>query len=102
MKALICNKYGSIDSLQFQEVEKPTPTDNQVLIKVLGSSITFSNLMMVTGDPAWTRPIFGGLRKPSIKIPGGDVAGRVEAVGKNVTKFKPGDEVYGDLSMEGR
>lgn len=101
MKAIMCTKYGPPEALQLLEVEKPVPGEGEVLVKVHAASVTFSNLMMVTGEPKLIRPMIGGLLKPTIKIPGSDVAGRVEAVGRNVKQFQPGDEVFGDLSACG-
>ncbi|MFE1245841.1 NAD(P)-dependent alcohol dehydrogenase [Fictibacillus sp. NPDC058756] len=100
MKAIVCNKYGSPDVLRFEEVEKPIPKDNQVLVKVHASSLNYGNLVLLKGEPFLARFAFG-LTKPKYPIPGGDIAGRVEAVGKDVIQFKPGDEVFGDLSSCG-
>jgi NADPH:quinone reductase-like Zn-dependent oxidoreductase len=100
MKAIVCNKYGSPDVLRFEEVEKPIPKDNQVLVKVHASSLNYGNLVLLKGEPFLARFAFG-LTKPKYPIPGGDIAGRVEAVGKGVKQFKPGDEVFGDLSSCG-
>jgi NADPH:quinone reductase-like Zn-dependent oxidoreductase len=100
MKAIVCNKYGSPDVLRFEEVEKPIPKDNQVLVKVHASSLNYGNLVLLKGEPFLARFAFG-LTKPKYPIPGGDIAGRVEAVGKDVKQFKPGDEVFGDLSSCG-
>jgi NADPH:quinone reductase-like Zn-dependent oxidoreductase len=97
MKAIVITKYGSLDVLQFQEVQKPTPSDDQVLVKVHASSVNFNNLAHVRGEPFISR-LFSGLLEPKDKIPGGDLAGRVEAVGRNAKQFQPGDEVFGDLS----
>ncbi|KGR84321.1 NAD(P)-dependent alcohol dehydrogenase [Lysinibacillus odysseyi] len=97
MKAIICNKYGSPDVLELKEAEKPFPTENQVLVKVHAASLNFGNLVLLTGKPFLARFAFG-LTKPKYSIPGGDIAGTVEAVGKDVTLFKAGDEVFGDLS----
>jgi NADPH:quinone reductase-like Zn-dependent oxidoreductase len=101
MKAIVCTKYGPPEVLQLKEVEKPTPKDNEVLVKIHAASVTFSNLILVSGKPFLGR-LAGGLLKPKIKIPGSDIAGRVEAVGVNVKQFKPGDEVFGDLSRCGK
>ncbi|MGE6488610.1 NAD(P)-dependent alcohol dehydrogenase [Paenisporosarcina sp. NPDC076898] len=79
------------------EVEKPTPEDNQVLVKVHAASVNYGNLVLLRGEPFLARFAFG-LLKPKYTIPGGDIAGRVEAVGKDVKQFLPGDEVFGDLS----
>ncbi|MFC0190027.1 NAD(P)-dependent alcohol dehydrogenase [Fictibacillus aquaticus] len=100
MKAIVSAKYGSPEVLELKEVEKPVPQDNQVLVKVHAASLNFGNLVLLKGEPFLARFAFG-LTKPKFPIPGGDVAGRVEAVGKDVTQFKPGDEVYGDLASSG-
>lgn len=82
------------------EVEKPTPEDNQVLVKIHAASVNYGNLVLLRGEPFLARFAFG-LLKPKYSIPGGDIAGRVEAVGKYVKQFQPGDEVFGDLSSCG-
>jgi NADPH:quinone reductase-like Zn-dependent oxidoreductase len=101
MKAIVCSEYGPPDVLSFEEVQKPAPGDNEILVEVHAASVNYGNLALVMGDPFVVRLISGGLRKPKHTIPGGDIAGRVEAVGRNVTQFQPGDEVYGDLSACG-
>lgn len=101
MKAIVCTKYGSPDVLELKEVEQPTPKDNEVLVKVHAASVNYSNLALVKGEPFVARLGFG-LLKPKHKIPGSDIAGRVEAIGKNVKQFRSGDEVFGDLSACGR
>jgi NADPH:quinone reductase-like Zn-dependent oxidoreductase len=102
MKAVVCTKYGPPDVLKLEEVPEPTPGDGEVLVKVHAASVTYSNLMLVRGEPFVGRLMGIGLLKPKQKIPGSDIAGRVEAVGRNVKRFRPGDEVYGDLSGCGR
>ena len=97
MKAIVCTKYGSPDVLQLQEVEKPTPKDNEVLIKVHAASVNDWDWGLLRGKPFVNRLLFG-LLKPRIKILGVDIAGRVEAVGRNIKQFQPGDEVFGDIS----
>lgn len=97
MKAIVCNKYGSPDVLELKEVEKPYPAENQVLVKIHSASLNFGNLVLLKGKPFLARFAFG-LTKPKYSIPGGDIAGTVEAVGKEVKLFKVGDEVFGDLS----
>lgn len=82
------------------EVEKPTPEDYQVLVKIHATSVNYGNLVLLRGEPLLARFAFG-LLKPKYSIPGGDIAGRVEAVGKDVKQFQPGDEVFGDLSSCG-
>ncbi|MGG2066819.1 NAD(P)-dependent alcohol dehydrogenase [Bacillus sp. S14(2024)] len=100
MKAIVYNKYGSPDVLNLTEVDKPFPEDNQVLVKIHASSLNYGNLVLLKGEPFLARFAFG-LLKPKYAIPGGDIAGRVEAVGKNVKQFQPGQEVFGDLSASG-
>jgi NADPH:quinone reductase-like Zn-dependent oxidoreductase len=100
MKAIVSNKYGPPDVLELQEVETPIPEDNEVLVKVHAASVNYGNVVLLKGEPFLARLWFG-LLKPKYSIPGGDIAGRVEAVGKNVTQFQPGDEVFGDLSRCG-
>jgi len=97
MKAIVYTKYGSPDVLQLKEVAKPTPKDNEVLIKVHAASINDWDWGLLQGTPFVNRLMFG-LLKPKNKILGSDVAGRVEAVGRNVKQFQPGDEVFGDIS----
>lgn len=97
MKAIVFTKYGSPDFLELKEVEKPTPNDNEVLVKVLAASINSWDWELLRGTPFANRLIFG-LLKPKIRILGADMAGRVEAVGKNVKQFRPDDEVFGDIS----
>jgi NADPH:quinone reductase-like Zn-dependent oxidoreductase len=96
MKAIVYTKYGPPDVLQREEVEKPTPKDNEVLIKVHAASVNSWDWDLLRGE-LLNRLIFRGLLKPKLKILGCDVAGRVEVVGRNVKQFQPGDEVFGDL-----
>ena len=96
MKAIVCTEYGSPDVLQLQEVEKPTPQDGEVLVKVQAASLNAGDLETLRGD--WTAR-FGGPFRPMSKIPGTDVSGIIEAVGVSANKFQPGDEVWGDLSF---
>ncbi|NOR17965.1 zinc-binding dehydrogenase [candidate division WOR-3 bacterium] len=96
MKAIVYTKYGSPDVLKLKEVEKPTPKDNEVLVKVHAASINDWDWGLLRGKPFMNR-LFFGLLKPKNKILGGDIAGQVEAVGRNVKQFQPGDEVFGDL-----
>jgi NADPH:quinone reductase-like Zn-dependent oxidoreductase len=95
MKAIVYIEYGSADVLHFTEVPKPVPADNEVLIKVRAAALNALDWRMMNGKPVLIRPMIGGLRKPKITRPGHDVSGQVEAIGKNVTQFKPGDEVFG-------
>ncbi|WP_099364333.1 NAD(P)-dependent alcohol dehydrogenase [Fredinandcohnia onubensis] len=100
MKAIISERYGSPDTLKLSEVTTPTPKENQVLVRVHASSINFGNFVLLSGKPRLARLVFG-LMKPKFPIPGGDMAGIVEAVGAKVTQFQVGDEVFGDLSSSG-
>jgi NADPH:quinone reductase-like Zn-dependent oxidoreductase len=93
MKAIVYCEYGSPDVLKFEDVEKPVPQDNQVLIKVRAASLNALDAYMIRD--AWLNRLIFGLRKPRDTRLGRDVAGQVEAVGRNVTQFKPGDEVFG-------
>jgi NADPH:quinone reductase-like Zn-dependent oxidoreductase len=103
MKAIICPKYGSPDVLQFREVVKPVPQDDEVLIEIHAASLNSRDLRMLRANPFFMRLTPGGLFRPKNKILGADVAGRVEAVGRYVRLFKPGDEVFGYLpSATGR
>jgi NADPH:quinone reductase-like Zn-dependent oxidoreductase len=103
MKAIICTRYGSPDVLQLQEVAKPTPLDNEVLIKIHAASINARDRRMMRANPFFIRLTPGCFWRPKNKILGADLAGRVEAVGKNVRQFKLGDEVFGYLpSTTGR
>lgn len=101
MKAIVFENYGSPDMLRLQEVAKPAPKENQVLVRVFASSVNYNTVALVTGKPLIARLMTGGMLKPKYKTPGNDIAGKVEAVGKNVTAFKPGDDVFGDLSDYG-
>lgn len=103
MKAIVCTKYGSPDVLQLQEVENPSPKDDEVLIKIHAASINSRDWRMMRANPFFIRLMPGGFLQPKNKILGGDVAGRIEAVGRYVKQFKPGDEVFGYLpSATGR
>lgn len=95
MKAITQYKYGSPDVLKLQEVDKPVVKDNDVLLRVQAASVNQADWHLLTGTPRIARVAFG-LFKPKQKIAGLDVAGQVEAVGANVTKFHVGDEVFGE------
>jgi NADPH:quinone reductase-like Zn-dependent oxidoreductase len=101
MKAIVYTKYGSPDVLQFKEVEKPTPKDDEVLIKVYAAAANAADWHLLRGNPFLLR-LASGLLKPKNKILGADIAGRVEAAGRNVKQFQPGDEVFGDISRCGQ
>ncbi len=94
MKAVVYTVYGAPDVVQIADVEKPVPKDDEVLIEVRAASVNPLDWHFMRGEPYLIR-LVAGLRKPKIKRLGVDVAGQVEAVGKNVTRFKPRDEVFG-------
>ncbi|MBI3914011.1 MAG: NAD(P)-dependent alcohol dehydrogenase [Chloroflexi bacterium] len=101
MKAIVYPKYGTPDVLELREVEKPTPNDNQVLVRVHTVSLNPAEAHMLSGK-LMARLLGGnGLFKPKQTMLGADIAGRVEAVGKNVTRFKSGDEVFGRKAPNG-
>ena len=97
MKAIVYTEYGGPEVLQIREMDKPTPAEDEVLVKIHAVSLNDWDYGLLTGDTFINRVLYG-LRKPGKKILGSDIAGRVEAVGKNVNKFIEGDEVFGDLS----
>ena len=94
MKAIVYCDYG-VGNLKFQDIEKPTPADDQLLVKVRAASVNPLDWHFVEGTPKIMRMMGVGMRKPKDTRIGVDFAGTVEAIGKNVTKFKPGDEVFG-------
>ncbi len=100
MKAIVYTKYGSPDVLEYKEVEKPVVKDNDVLVKIYAASLNAADWHIMRADPFLAR-FMSGLLKPKINILGADIAGRVEAVGRNVKEFHPGDEVFGDISACG-
>lgn len=101
MKAIVYTEYGPpSEVLQYQEVEKPVPADGEVLVKIHAASVNYGDTALVKGDPFLAR-LWSGLLKPKYTIPGGDIAGEVEAVGSGVTGFRAGDAVYGDIGGAG-
>jgi NADPH:quinone reductase-like Zn-dependent oxidoreductase len=100
MKAIVYTEYGPPDVLQLKEVEKPAPNEDEVLIRVYAASANPADWHMLRGEPFLAR-LNAGLFKPKNTILGIDIAGQVEAVGKNVTEFQPGDEVFGDCGWGG-
>jgi NADPH:quinone reductase-like Zn-dependent oxidoreductase len=95
MKAIVYTKYGPPETLQLEEVAKPTPKDDEVLIKVRAVSVNRSDWEGQRGKPLYAR--IGGLLKPRHQRLGSDIAGRVEMAGRNIWRFQPGDEVFGDI-----
>jgi NADPH:quinone reductase-like Zn-dependent oxidoreductase len=101
VKAIVYTEYGAPEEvLALEELEEPAPKDDEVLVKVHAASVVYADLAAVRGKPLVVR-LTTGLLRPKHKVPGIDVAGRVEAVGKNVKQFQPRDEVFGDLSESG-
>jgi len=98
MKAIAYHIYGSPDVLKLEEVEKPVPKDDEVLVKVYAASVNAADWHLLRAKPFLVRLMAGGLFKPKYQVLGADIAGRVEAVGSNVTQFQPGDEVFGDIA----
>jgi NADPH:quinone reductase-like Zn-dependent oxidoreductase len=94
MKAIVQDKYGPPDVLEFKDIDKPAIGDNDVLIRVRASGVNPADWAIVGGLPYIARPLYG-MGKPKNRVRGTDVAGEVEAVGANVTRFRPGDEVFG-------
>ena len=95
MKAIVYEKYGSPDVMQLKEIETPTPKDDEVLIKIHAASVNAYDWHFLTADIFLIRFMGGGLLKPKNPRLGADMSGRIEAVGKNVKQFQPGDEVFG-------
>jgi NADPH:quinone reductase-like Zn-dependent oxidoreductase len=97
MKAIVQDRYGGAEVLKFRDIDQPTPTDNQVLIQVRAAGVHRGDWHIMTGLPYMIRLVVPtlGLRKPKVPVLGMDVAGTAEAVGKDVTQFAPGDEVFG-------
>ena len=102
MKAIVYTKYGSpSEVLEFKEMEKPTPKDNEVLVKVYAASVNYADWSFVRGKPFLVRLIGAGLLKPKNPILGADIAGQVETIGRNVKQFQLGDEIFGEISEFG-
>lgn len=97
MKAIVYTKYGPPDVLELQEIDKPVPNDDDVLVKVHAASINFGDTALVRGKPFMIRLMGYGVVKPKYQIVGTDIAGQVEAVGLNIKQFQAGDEVFGDI-----
>ena len=98
MKAIVQDAYGSSDVLQLREMERPEAGDDEVLVQVVAAGVDRAAWHLMTGRPYLVRIVGVGLRAPKVPVPGSHVAGRVEAVGKNVTRFEPGDDVYGSAT----
>lgn len=101
MKAMTYTEFGPPETLRLEQVEKPLPKDDEVLVKVHAASINFGDLSFVRGEPFVVRLMGAGLLKPKYRILGSDIAGRIEAVGSTVSQFRQGDEIFGDVSEYG-
>ena len=101
MKAIVRTKYGSPDVLKLEEIPEPTAGDDEVLVKVQAVGVNAADLENLRADPLYVRFSGFDLLTPKIKVLGSDVAGRVETVGRNVTEFQPGDQVFGDIFYHG-
>ena len=100
VKAVVYDRYGAPDVLRVEDVPVPTPAAGQVRVKVAATSVNLSDWECLRGSPAYAR--IGGLRSPARRTLGSDIAGVVDDVGPGVTRFRPGDEVYGDnLALKG-
>ena len=100
VKAVVYDRYGSPDVLQIEDVPVPSPAAGQVRVRVAATSVNLSDWECLRGSPAYAR--IGGLRSPARRTLGSDIAGLVDDVGEGVTRFRPGDEVYGDnLTLKG-
>lgn len=101
MKAIAYTEYGPPETLRLEEVTKPVPKDNEVLVKICAASVNAADWRMMRADPFLIR-LYGGLFRPKrFPVLGADIAGRVESVGGNVSQFKQGDEVFGDVFASG-
>ncbi|MDD5065784.1 MAG: NAD(P)-dependent alcohol dehydrogenase [bacterium] len=100
MKAIVYAEYGPPDVLQLKETEKPVPKENEVLVKILATSVNYSDWGFVRGKPFMVR-MWSGFLKPKQTLLGADIAGRIEAIGSNAKQFKPGDEVFAEISGVG-
>lgn len=101
MQAIVQTEYGAPEVLRLAEVERPTVSEDEVLVRIHASSVDAGIWHLMRGTPFLIRLIYGGLRRPKHAILGTAVAGTVEAIGENVTQFQPGDEVFGELSESG-
>jgi NADPH:quinone reductase-like Zn-dependent oxidoreductase len=95
MKAIVQNRYGSADVLELRDIERPTPKDDEMLVRVRAASVHADVWHVMTGTPYVLRLMGAGLLSPKDLVPGTDLAGSVESVGRNVTRLRPGDEVFG-------
>ncbi len=93
MKAIVYTEYGQPEVLKIKEVEKPIPKDNEILIRIFATAVNSADFRLRKAQP-WAVRLFFGLTKPKKNILGGVLSGEIEALGKNVTKFKVGDQIF--------
>ena len=101
MKAVVRDEYGSPDVLRLEEIPTPSPGDDEVLVRVHAASVHNGDWEILRGEPLWVRLVGFGLLRPKVRVLGYGVAGRIEAVGRNVTQLRVGDEVFGDTLGDG-
>src|SRR4051812_19104965 len=103
MRAFVLRSYGSPDVLALADVEQPTPADDEVLVRVRATSVNPYDWHNMRGEPRVARLLPGGLglRRPKLRILGCDLAGRIERIGRDVTRFRPGDDVFALLAQGG-
>lgn len=101
MQAIVSTQYGTPDHLRFDQVDTPTPGENEVRVKIHATSINFGDIALATGKPFLIRLMGYGLFSPKYPVFGTDIAGRVDAVGTNATRFKVGDRIFADVSEVG-
>jgi NADPH:quinone reductase-like Zn-dependent oxidoreductase len=101
MHAVVQSEYGGPEVLEYTDVERPAPADGDALVRIIAASVGAGDWHLMRGTPFLVRLIYGGYRRPKFPTPGVDIAGRIEAVGRDVTDFQPGDEVLADLSAHG-
>lgn len=101
MKAIVHSKYGGPEVLEFKDIDRPVPKDGEVLVRVLATSLNAYDWHMLSADLFLVRLMGGGLFKPKARVPGCDIAGRIEEVGPNVAGLRPGDAVFGDIARSG-
>ena len=96
MKAIVQSDYGELDVLELRDLDKPIAADDEVLVRVRAASVHPDVWHVVRGQPRMVRLMGAGFLRPKVSVPGTDLAGVVETVGKNVTRFQPGHDVFGE------
>ncbi len=101
MKAIVHSKCGGPEVLEFKDIDRPVPKDGEVLVRVLATSLNAYDWHMLSADLFLVRLMGGGLFKPKARVPGCDIAGRIEDVGPHVAGLRLGDAVFGDIARSG-